>query len=161
MGNEQASTPRFEYQGGEIRLDNEGRWFHEGVEITHKLTAELFSQSVKKHPDGGYCLEVGVERARIVVDDTPYMVGRVTVEGGVATARLNDKSEEDLDLASLRVGEDNVLYCRVKNGEFPARLLRPAYYQLMKYLEETDDGYAVRIGEKLWPIKIEGEIKPG
>ncbi len=146
------TDPRFRFEGAEIRLDKEGRWFHDGEEITHKLTADLFSRSVQKDPAGGYRLVVGLEWAPIVVEDAPYVIRGVDVEEDKAVGRLNDGSMEELDLASLRVGADNVLYCDVKGGEFPARFLRPAYYQLMKCLEETEDGYAVRIGGKLWPL---------
>jgi hypothetical protein len=145
----------FKYQGGLIRLDKEGRWFHEGVEITHKLTADLFSRSVHKNPDGGYMLVVGAEWSPIEVEDTPFMVRRVELDGDRAVIRLNDGTEEELDAGTLRVGDENVLYCDVKDGEYPARFLRPAYYQLMQGLTETDDGYAVRIGNRLCPIKTE------
>jgi hypothetical protein len=144
--------PKYEYTEGLIRLDKEGRWFHEGVEITHRLTLDLFNRSIKRHPDGGYCLEVGYERAKIVVEDTPYMVKRVDVGDGGAVIRVSDGTEEALDPSTLSIGAENVLYCRVKGGEFPARFLRPAYYQLMQGLKETEDGYAVEIGGRLWPL---------
>jgi hypothetical protein len=149
--------PEFEYQGGMIRLDKEGRWYHEGVEITHKLTADLFSRSVEKDPAGGYRLVVGPEWSPIEVEDTPFMVRRVEIEADRAVIRLNDGTEEELEAATLRVGGENVLYCKVKNGEFPARFLRPAYYQLMQALEETKNGYAVKIGNKLYSIKTKEE----
>lgn len=154
--NEKSSPagPPYEYQGGEIRLDKMGRWYHDGVEITHQRTMELFHRSITKG-EGGYFLEIGHERARIVVEDTPYMVRRVDVHDDRAVIRLTDGSEEDLDPGTLRVGNDNVLYCDVKKGEFPARFFQAAYYQLMLGLEETADGYAVRIGDRRWPIRME------
>jgi len=35
----------------------------------------------------------------------------------------------------LRIGAENVLYCRVKGGAHEARWLRPAYYDLMRHAE--------------------------
>ena len=142
---------RYEYTGGSIRLDKEGRWFHEGVEITHRLTLDLFNRSIKRHPDGGYCLEVGYECAKIEVEDTPYMVKQVDLNDGGAIIRVSDGSEESLDPSTLRIGAENVLYCEVKGG-FPARFLRPAYYQLMQGLRETGDGYAVEVGGRWWKL---------
>ena len=52
---------------------------------------------------------------------------------------LNDETREPLDPASLRVGAENVLYCRVKGGH-EARFLRPAYYELMRHAEPGRDG---------------------
>ncbi len=145
---------RFQYKGGEIRLDKEGRWFHDGVEITHKLTRDLFSRNIKRDPSsGGYILEIGSEWSPVTVEDTPFMVRRVDVNGERAIAFLNDNTREDLDLGSLRVGGGNVLYCDVKDGLYPARFLRPAYYQLMQRLTETETGYAVKVGGRLWHIK--------
>ena len=147
--------PGYRFQGGDIFLDKEGRWYHEGVEITHKLTADLFSRSIQRDPEGGYRLVVGLEWAPIQVEDTAFVVRRVDVEDKGALLRLNDGTEEALDPATLRVGDDNVLYCEVKSGTEPARFLRPAYYQLMQNLEEASDGYAVRLGGRLWPIKMD------
>ncbi|MFO8056690.1 MAG: DUF1285 domain-containing protein [bacterium] len=145
--------PKFEYKGGKLFLDKEGRWFHEGVEITHKLTAELFSRSIKKDEDGRYVLEVGQEWAPVQVEDTPFMVRRVDVGEDSVRATLNDGSEEELDLDTLRINDRNVLYCDVKNKEYPARFLRPAYYQLMNHLVENESGYAVKIGNRSWHIE--------
>ncbi len=144
---------KFEYKGGELFLDKEGRWFHDGVEITHKLTADLFSRSIRRDDTGRYVLEVGREWAPVKVEDTPFMVRRVDVKEDGANATLNDGSEEDLDLKTLRINDENVLYCYVKNGEYPARFLRPAYYQLMSCLVEDQQGYAVNINNQTWHIK--------
>jgi len=148
-----ASGPRIQYQGGKLFLDKEGRWFHDGVEITHKLTADLFSRSLERDPAGGYRLVVGPEWSPVEVEDTPFMVKGVEFEESRVLVKLNDGSEEDLDLASLWAGADNVLYCLVKLGDYPARFLRPAYYQLMEKLVETEDGFAVSVGGKEYPIR--------
>jgi hypothetical protein len=130
---------------GEIFLDKEGRWFHEGVEITHARTLELFSRSICADAGGGYRLQIGREWARIQVEDTPLVVREATFQGERVELGLNDRSREFLDPASLRVGRENVLYCRVKGGRFPARFLRPAYYQLASRLEQDEDGYFLQV----------------
>jgi hypothetical protein len=140
----QSMDAQYQYPG-RICLDKEGRWFHEGVEITHLRTIELFSKSVVKDNDCGYLLKIGKEWAKIVVEDTPYMVRSVDLRDDSVLIELNDKSVEHLNPASLRVGNDNVLYCKVKSGEFPARFLRPAYYQLMTRLHEDKKGFYLEI----------------
>jgi len=137
---------------GKIFLDKEGRWFHEGVEITHQRTVELFSRSIKKDPSGGYYLQVGREAARIEVEDTPFMVRSVDFQNGELSVELNDQTSEPLDLASLRVGKNNVLYGKVKSGQFPARFLRPAYYQLMRCLGEDGKGFYLEVNGRKWRI---------
>jgi uncharacterized protein len=131
---------------GEIFLDKDGRWFHCGVEITHERTIELFSRSVFKDPSGGYRLQVGKEWAKIRVEDAPYLVRAVEFKGKEIQLTLNDRAEEALDPATLKVGKGHVLYCEVKSGQFPARFTRPAYYQLMTCLGEDAQGFFLEYG---------------
>ena len=152
--------PEFKYDAGELFLDKEGRWFHEGVEITHRLTVELFSRSLQPDLTGGYKLVIGLEWAPVRVEDTPYVVRQVTFEADRAVLRLNDGTVEELAEATLRQNADNVLYCDVKECRFPARFLRPAYYQLMERLRECEGGFAVDLRGRLWPIRCP-ETHPG
>ena len=55
------------------------------------------------------------------------------------TLTLSDDSQEDLAPDSLHVGNDNVLYCKVKNAAFPARFNRASYYQLATHIEEKNE----------------------
>ena len=85
-------------------------------------------------------LALGEDTAFVVIEDTPWVVTHV--EGTPAagfTVVLNDESREPLDPDTLRIGANDVLYCRVKDGRHPVRFLRPAYYELMRHLE-TDPG---------------------
>ncbi len=148
-----------------IKLDKEGNWFYDQdgsgnyEPITHELTVDLFSRSVFKDKEGGYLLVVHPEWARIIVEDTPYMVRRVWWKDGRPMIQLNDKSTEDLDPGTLWIGKENVLYCMVKGGEYPARLLRPAYYGLlMEGLVEEDKNYFLKIEGKLYPLEEKDEL---
>jgi hypothetical protein len=122
-------------------LDKEGRWFHEGVEITHERTRLLFSKSIQRMASGTYCLRIGSESAEVLVEDAPYTVRSVTVKedpDGFAQEyilHLNDETEERLEPGSLFVGAGDVMYCKVKGGLERARFLRPAYYQICAKLE--------------------------
>ena len=53
------------------------------------------------------------------------------------------------------MGDANVLYCRVKQGEYRARFLRHAYYHLAEHFL-TDDGehFSILIGGRRYPIRI-------
>src|SRR5207253_6266365 len=94
-------------------------------------------------PDGRGRLELGEDKADVVIEDTPWVV--TTVEHDPArgfSVVLNDETREPLDPASLRVGAENVLYCRVK-GRHEARFLRPVYYELLRHAELDADGRVV------------------
>ena len=40
----------------------------------------------------------------------------------------------------------------VRDGVFPARFLRPAYYQLTQYVEEEDGTYVLPLNDKKYVI---------
>ena len=142
-------APAQEQGRDRLFLDKEGRWFHEGVEITHRRTLSLFSKSIRRDPSGKYYVHIGPESAEVVVEDAPYTITSVTIQeepGGLPQdyiLHLNDETRESLESGSLVVSEENVMYCRVKGGSERARFLRAAYYQIcvMLHYDETDDRY--------------------
>ena len=90
------------------------------------------------------------------MEDTPFVVTDVVlVEQGESffNIQLNDETEEELDLESLSVGKDNVLYCAVKGGIFRARFLRPSYYRLTEHmLQEGEDRFYIPLNGKKYYI---------
>jgi hypothetical protein len=60
-----------------------------------------------------------------------------------------------LDPATLEVGRDNVLYCRIRGARFSARFSRPAYYQLARFIEEDADGtgFYIELNGTVYPVK--------
>jgi hypothetical protein len=79
------------------------------------------------------------------------------IEGGgrQLILELNDGSQEPFDPESLRIGDRDVPYTRVKNGEFPARFSRPAYYQLARFIVSDDEQreFFLLLDGKRIPIK--------
>ena len=133
---------------GKIRFGRDGRWYSDGEPIPNRAITRLFSRALKILPDGRGRLELGEDRADVEIEDTPWVVTAIEgdPERGFAI-QLNDDTREPLDAASLRVGPENVLYCRVKGGRHEARVLRPAYYDLMRHAEPAPAGGAVlRVG---------------
>lgn len=128
-------------QNSEIRFGRDGRWYADGEPIANPHIADLFSRHVQRRDDGGYMLRIGDEQARIVVDDTPYVVTGATIGADRRIwIDLNDHTRECLDPHTLEIGADEVLYCRVKGGREPARFLRPAYYQLAEHIDAAPPG---------------------
>jgi len=88
---------------------------------------------------------MGDERAEIEVDDTPYVV--ISVDGDPRRGFeivLNDGRHAPLDAETLRAGTDNVLYCRMDDGE-EARFLRPAYYALSPWITAEEGGFVLPV----------------
>ena len=137
-----------------ITFGKDGEWYSDGERIANKRIAELFSRCVRPNPQGGYMLQMGDEKAPLEVEDTPFVVRQIegSPEAGLNVV-LNDDSREPLDPTTLRSGADNVLYCRVKNRACDARLLRPAYYALTRWVREHADGrFSLRLGDREYPI---------
>jgi uncharacterized protein len=145
-------------ESGKISFRRDGNWYSDEEKIDNPRIALLFSRSIRRNPDGSYYLQVAEERAPIVVEDTPYVVK--AVEGDKRTGFalvLNDEEREPLDPRSLEVGPQNVLYARVKNGEYRARFLRSAYYHLADCLEGGErTGFFLNIAGKRYPLKSAG-----
>src|SRR5215472_14196909 len=102
-------------ESGKISFRRDGNWYTDDERIDNPRIALLFSRSIKRNPDGSYYLQVAEERAPISVEDTPYAVKAVYEDDdGGFTIVTNDDERESLDPATLEVGPDNVLYCRIK-----------------------------------------------
>jgi uncharacterized protein len=128
-----------------IQVDAEGRMSHHGAPLIHPGILELIYESVHLE-DGLYVLRMGKQVCQLEVADTFFVVTRAEVAAGTVTLTLNDGSSEALEPASLWIGRDEVLYCRVKGGLFPARLLRAAYYQVAELVAEGPEGFVLELG---------------
>src|SRR5712672_3622709 len=104
-------------ESGKISFRRDGNWYSDAERIDNPRIALLFSQSIKRNPDGSYYLQVAEERASITIEDTPYVVKALEDDelGGFAMV-LNDDAREPLDPTALEIGADNVLYALVKGG---------------------------------------------
>lgn len=151
-GQEQPLVPAGE---SGLSIDLEGRLLHRGEPITHARTLEVLWASLRRGEDGRYLVQVGRERAAVEVADAPFGVRAVALEPGPPLLHLTDGSAEPLDPATLSLGRDGVLRCRVKGGH-RARFLRPAQAALGALLEEPSPGrFALRVGGRAWPIAPE------
>ena len=93
-----------------IRFGRDGRWYSDDEPIENRRIADLFSRHVTRDGDGGWWLVIGDEHARIVVDDTAWVV--VRVDGDPArgfTIELNDGIREELSTGSLRLGDGHAV----------------------------------------------------
>ena len=145
-----------------IRFGRDGRWYADHEPIVNERIARLFSKHVTRGDDGAWWLVIGDERAKIVVDDTPYVVSRV--DGSPDTGfrvGLNDETSEALDPSTLRMSADDVLYCDVKQGAYPARFLRSAQAELLSHVQPKGGGFVLPLpgGDGL-PIEAPAASQP-
>ncbi|UCG11992.1 MAG: DUF1285 domain-containing protein [Deltaproteobacteria bacterium] len=132
----------------EIFIDREGDWFHRGSRMHRSDIVSQLCQHVRgDEPSGRYIIEMGKQRCYLEVADAPFVVTRVLNEAekdgdGQDVFLLVLKhlqTPEPLDPTTLWVGEEDVMYCKVREDRLPARFLRPAYYQLAAFIKEDSE----------------------
>jgi len=142
-----------------IHIDKEGHWHHKGVKMIRRDFIQMFYENIEMDSLGNYVITWGGERCHVDVEDTAFVVRNVVYQEATEgqDARfilfLSDDSQEDLVAATLYVGQDNVLYCRVKNSAFPARFHRAAYYRLASHVKEENDIFYLPLNGRRYEIK--------
>ena len=144
-------------ESSEIKIDKEGIWYYKGAHMFRKEILCVLFEHLKIDESGKYLIELDEERYYLDVEDTAFVVAAVYKNKLPDDGRdqldvlLNDDSCEKLEMNSLYVGKDNVLYCWVKEGRFTARFSRKSYYQLAEFIEKSEIGnnYFINLnGEK-------------
>ena len=139
-----------------IRLDAQGRFWHEGRLVEHPgLLAGLHSW-ISRHPDDGrFILTNGYDWTYFTVEDAPYFVRSLRADGDRVVLVLSDGTEEAWDPETSRIGNGEALYAVVKReargGPFDARFTPHAQTSLAPLLVEGD-GAAVKIGGQVHVI---------
>jgi hypothetical protein len=133
-----------------MRIDVDGRWFHEGSEIRRAGMVRLFSTILRRDPDG-HVLVTPAERLYIDVDDAPFVAVDFEARGAGAAQ----------DIAFLTNVGDLVMvdaehpirveggprgprpYVLVRRG-LEARIARSVFYRLVELTEQQGGKAGVR-----------------
>ena len=131
-----------------LRVDREGRFMHEGAEVTHEGLRRALFRWLDRNGDGRYVLRLDERRfAYLDVDDTPLVVraARVDPAGGILLA-LSDGAEEPLDPTTLTLDEAGTLRAWVRGGRLEARLASSAAAALGDLIVDEGAGPSLRVG---------------
>lgn len=139
-------------ENARLRLDREGRWWHEGQPVEHPRVAALFHRGLGRAPDGRYTLTVGPQWCFVEVEDAPYVVRAARLDDAGAALTLSDASVERLDPATLTLGADGALRCLVKAGAMPARFSRQAQLALADALGDEGGRLTLALGGARWDV---------
>ena len=143
-----------------IRLDREGRFWHDGALVEHPKLAAAMHTWIGRHPDDGrFILTNGYDWTYFTVEHVPYFVRSVRLDsdadGGAVWLRLSDETEERWDPALTTVADDGSLRTRVKagtaGGPFDAQFTRHAQASLAPVLVEDgqDGAIAAKVGGEI------------
>jgi hypothetical protein len=140
---------------GAFRIDREGAWRHEEVEVTHPGVLRNLYANLRVDATGHY-LQVGPMRIPVQVDDAPFVVVRAeTADPHAIGLHLSDGSRETLDPETLQLDKRGIPHCRVKGGQFRARFSVAAWLQLAGKVE-TDPASGVPVlalGDRRIPLQ--------
>ena len=123
----------------DIRIDRNGRWYHEGDQIKRQPLIDLFA-TILRQQDNEYFLVTPIEEMAIQVEDVPFLAIDMDIRGsGVDTDLLFTTNVGDY----LMAGADNTIFMRgdtpyltVRDGLL-ARIQRSVFYRLVEVgLEE-------------------------
>jgi hypothetical protein len=126
----------------DIRIDGDGRWFHEGAPITRSRLVRLFSTILKREGEQ-YFLVTPVEKYRIEVADTPFVGVRLDIEepGGDQHIAIRTNVGDEVLVGPNHAlefrltpggdGAERAPYVHVRCG-LEARLVRSAYFDLVE-----------------------------
>ena len=146
------STSPSEWKLPDLRIDRDGDWYDEGVQVTHPGILANLRGNLKKDTDG-FFIQTRV-RIPVRVDDAPWVVTRIERRRDALHAILNDGAEERVDPATVRLGAGDVPYCTVKGGAFEARFSRAAAFQLLALADydEASGRGALKLGGREYPL---------
>jgi uncharacterized protein len=125
----------------EMRIAADGKWYHQGGEITRPAMVRAFSSLLRRDADGSHWLVTPQQKFSIKVDDAPFVAVEMQSEGeGEQRSLAFRLNSDDLVVAgpehAIEVRND-LPYLHVRNGLW-AKLSRSAYYDLAEIaLEES------------------------
>jgi hypothetical protein len=120
-----------------------------------------FYQNLHLDEEGRYIIILPDDRCYVDVEDAAYIVRAVDYtktewsNGMGIDLLLCDETKEMLDPRTLWIGNDNVMYCRVRENRFKARFSRAAYYQLAEYIvtDEAQEIFYLKVGGQQFNIE--------
>jgi hypothetical protein len=136
-------------------MDTEGHLWHDGAEFEDPQVLKFFMRKMEKQADGKFKVICQGETCYIEPQDVPYVVQKINFLPDKIELIFQGDYREALDPISLYVGKDNVLYCKVRGGNFNARFNRKPYLELAHQIEHDPKhhGFCLIFGGKSYPIQ--------
>ncbi|MBL7685764.1 MAG: DUF1285 domain-containing protein [Deltaproteobacteria bacterium] len=117
-------------------MDEEGLLYHEGVELEDPELHRFFLKNMTILENGQYYVRCQGEDCYIEAQDVPYVVQSLEETENQILLNFMGGYQEPLDLSTLEVGKNNILYCRIQNQTQKARFNRKTYWEITKRIEE-------------------------
>lgn len=128
----------------DLKILRDGRWMYMGTEIKRPAMVRLFSTILRLDPDGEYYLVTPVEKVRIQVEDTPFLIvsmDKLKKENKTSLIFYTSLRDEIIltkkNPISIEVNDKNEPspYILVRNN-LRGLISRSVYYELIEYAQE-------------------------
>ena len=148
----------------DIRIAADGTWYHEGGPIGRLAMVKLFASVLERDSKGDYWLVTPVERARIRVDDVPFVAVEMTVAGTGRDQCLSFRTNIDKHVAAgaehplsfrRRPGSHEMAPYIALGGGLEALIVRSVYYDLVALCVEARHGFGVWSGGRFFEFAAE------
>lgn len=139
----------------DIRIDAEGRWFHEDSPIQRDAIVRLFASILRREDDGDYYLVTPGEKWRISVQRHPLMITDCERRGDDLFATLNTGRTWRVDSAHplfIDPDSEDVAAIRLPHG-LSALCTRAAWLRLVELAEEREGAIGVSSDGEWFPLE--------
>ena len=128
----------------DLKILRDGRWMYMGTEIKRPAMVRLFSTILRLDSDGEYYLVTPVEKVRIQVEDTPFLIvsmDKFKKENKTSLIFYTSLQDEIIltkkNPISIEVNDKNEPspYILVRNN-LRGLISRSVYYELIEYAQE-------------------------
>jgi hypothetical protein len=125
-----------------MRIAADGRWFHDGGEITRPAMVRAFSSLLWRDETGQHWLVTPQEKQSVAVEDAAFVATDVVRQGDALAFRLNTDDTviagPDHPIVARGDPDTPALYLAVRHGT-EARLNRSTYAQLAELALESGE----------------------
>lgn len=143
-----------------LRLDKDGHLWHQDARVEHPRLHQAVLRWLDVGDDGRDIVRLDDARyAYVEVEDTHLRVTAARWHAARLDLVLDDGSEEELAYASLVLGADGALRCRVRGGRLTARFTSAAQQVALERLDgdgagtgNDDGGHVLIAAGRRWPI---------
>jgi hypothetical protein len=136
-----------------LRLDRAGKFWHEGLDVTHPRLRQALLRWLDVLDDGRNIVRLDAKRyAYVDVEDAHLRAKSARWDGDRCMVLWDDDQEEELDYGSLCQAEDHAFYATAR-GRLKGRIAGPAYHKVAERVVEDSGSFALDAKGKRWPIK--------
>jgi hypothetical protein len=139
-----------------LRIDRAGRIWHQGEEVTHPGLRRALLRWLDVRDDGRDIVRLDERRyAYVDVEDAHLRAIAARWDGDRLRLFLDDDTGEELAYPTLKLGDGDTLYARVRGGRLRARMTSAAHQIITERIVEdpaAPSGFALIAADRSWPL---------